>query len=205
MSSREWPADVYPESGSRLPAVSRDALDDEGKQLYDYFADPAGGSYVGLHGPGGVRLHSPRLAALVQRLNRYLRRESGIPAAVRELSILVTARELDSQFEWTAHEPEALAVGVAPETIDVVRYRKPVGGLPEQEQVLILLGRELFTDHRLSSETFARASRLFGTRMLVDLVSVIGNYASTAALLCAFDVQLQPDWRPLLPEREDGD
>jgi hypothetical protein len=27
----------------------------------------------------------------------------------------------------------------------------------------------------------------------------MGNYASTAALLCAFDVQLHPEWKPLLP------
>jgi 4-carboxymuconolactone decarboxylase len=42
---------------------------------------------------------------------------------------------------------------------------------------------------------------MFGSRMLVDLVSVMGNYASTAALLCAFDVQLHPGWEALLPER----
>ena len=199
MSKPEWPADVHPDSGSRLPAVAREALDDDAKKLFDYFADPSGGSYVGLHGPGGVRLHSPRVAVLLQPLNRYLRRESGIPVEVRELAILVTAREFDSQFEWTAHEAEALEAGVTAATIDVVRHRKPVDELPELDQVIIQLGREMFGAHSVSSETFARAHRIFGTRMLVDLVSVMGSYASTAALLCAFDVQLHPDWEPLLP------
>jgi 4-carboxymuconolactone decarboxylase len=199
MSKHDWPSDVDADSGSRLPAPSREALDDAGKRVYDYFADPAGGSYVGLHGPGGVRLHSPRLAELLQPLNRYLRRESGIPSAVRELAILVTAREHDSQFEWTAHEPEALEAGVPAETIEIVRHRRPVDGLTEREQVVILLGRGMFGAHRVSPETFARAHRDFGTRMLVDLVAVMGSYGSTAALLCAFDVQLQPGWEPLLP------
>jgi 4-carboxymuconolactone decarboxylase len=199
MSRSDWPADVHPESGSRLPPIERDALDDAAKELYDYFLDPAGGSYVGLHGPGGVRLHSPRVAVLQQPLNRYLRRESGIPVAVRELAILVTARELDSQFEWTAHEPEALEAGVPAATVEAVRNRQPVEGLPEQDQVIIRLGREMLGQHRVSAATYAQALETFGRRMLVDLVTVMGNYASTAALLCAFDVQIHPDWKPLLP------
>jgi 4-carboxymuconolactone decarboxylase len=199
MSKRDWPSDIHPDSGCRLPPPSREALDDAGKRVYDYFADPSSPSYVGLRGPGGVRLHSPRVAELMQPLNHYLRRESGIPPEVRELAILVTARELDSQFEWTAHEAAALAAGVSPATIDVVRHRAGLDELAEREQVVIALGRGMFGAHRVSSETYARALAAFGTRMLVDLVSVMGNYASTAALLCAFDVQLHPDWEPLLP------
>jgi alkylhydroperoxidase family enzyme len=37
-------------------------------------------------------------------LNRYLRYDAGLGGRVRELAILITARELDSQFEWAAHE-----------------------------------------------------------------------------------------------------
>jgi 4-carboxymuconolactone decarboxylase len=37
---------------------------------------------------------------------------------VRELAILTTARELDSQFEWAAHEPEALGEGISREIIE---------------------------------------------------------------------------------------
>jgi 4-carboxymuconolactone decarboxylase len=36
--------------------------------------------------------------------------------------------------------------------------------------------------------------------MLIDLVSVMGNYAATAALLCAFDMQVHEGDAPLLPE-----
>ena len=44
-------------------------------------------------------------------MNRYLRNKSGIEPRLRELAILATARELDSQFEWAAHEDEAQARG----------------------------------------------------------------------------------------------
>jgi 4-carboxymuconolactone decarboxylase len=50
-----------------------------------------------------------------------------------------------------------------------------------------------------ASATFARALRQFGRRALVDLVAVMGNYAGTAALLTAFDMQVDPGQPPLLP------
>lgn len=199
MTVRAIPPDVYPDSGYRLPLPKREDLDEAAQQIYDYFADPAGGSYVGLWGPGGIRLHSPKVLVHIQALNRYLRREAGIDLRVRELSILVVARELNSQFEWTAHEPEALQAGITPEIVDIVRYRRDADGLSETDAVVIRLGREIFGDRHVTSETFARALALFGPRMLVDLVSVMGNYAATAALLTAFDMQLKPGQQPLMP------
>ena len=199
MTGTTPPGDIYEDSGFRLPLPKRDDLDDPTREIYDYFADPAGGTYVGLRGPGGIRLYSPRLLERVQALNRYLRRDAGIDTRVRELAILVTARELDSQFEWTAHEPEALKAGVSRDIIDMVKYRRPVDGVDETDAVIIELGRQVFGARKVTSETFARALRLFGPRKLVDVVSLMGNYAATAALLTAFDVQLHPGKEPLLP------
>jgi 4-carboxymuconolactone decarboxylase len=199
MTERKLPADIDPESGYRLPHPKREELDGDAKKIYDAHADPKGGSHAGLRGPGGIRLHSPRLAVLNSPLSQYMRHEAGIPLKVRELAILATARELDSQFEWTAHEPVALRVGVPQSTVDIVKYRKPTAGLPDEEAVVIEFARELFGRRRVSSETFARALKLFGRRMLVDIVNTMGSYSCTAALLTAFDIQLHPGKEPLLP------
>jgi 4-carboxymuconolactone decarboxylase len=199
MRDRTLPADIDPDSGCRLPLPKRDALDDAGKTLYDDHVDPKGWSHAGLRGPGGIRLHSPRLSALNSAVTRYLRHDAGIPPRIREIAILVTARAFDSQFEWAAHEPVALEVGVEPAIIDVIRHRKPIDGLAEADAAVIAFGRELFETRKVTSETFARALALFGRRMLVDIVSTMGNYAGTAALLTAFDMQLPPGREPSLP------
>jgi double-stranded uracil-DNA glycosylase len=106
------PEDIDPQSGCRLPLPQRDALDEAGRRIYDQATDPKGGTIRGLKGPAGIQLHSPALAALVRPVNRYLRYEAGLGGRLRELAILVTARECDSRFEWAAHEPEALKEGV---------------------------------------------------------------------------------------------
>jgi 4-carboxymuconolactone decarboxylase len=51
----------------------------------------------------------------------------------------------------------------------------------------------------VTPKTFARAKALFGPNQLVDLVMLMGNYASTAALLTTFDMQLHAGKKPLLP------
>jgi 4-carboxymuconolactone decarboxylase len=198
VSDRPYPPDIDPESQCRLPLPRRDELDAEAQRIYDSLADPRGGSLRGLRGPGGIHLHSPELARHTRALNRYLRQEAGLGGRLRELAILVTAREVDSQFEWAAHEEEARREGVSDDIIERIRHRRNTSGLDVADAVVIELGREMFAARKVSSTTFARALELFGRRKLVDLVALMGNYAATAALLTAFDMQLDPGQTPSL-------
>ena len=82
----------------------------------------------------------------------------------------------------------------------MIKNRKDTSGLDEADAIVIELGREIFGARRVASATFARALRQFGRRGLVDLVALMANYAGTAALLTAFDMQLDPGRPPpLLP------
>lgn len=197
MPADQKPADIDPQSDNRLPLPKREALDETGQKLYDIVVDPKGGTIAGLKGPGGIQLYSSKLAALSRPLNHYLRHETGFSARVRELAILTTARECDSQFEWAAHEPEALKAGVPPSLIDIIRHRQPTDGIDPADAVIIDLGRAAFGARHVPSDLFARALKQFGSRGLVDLVSLMGNYAGTAALLATFDMQLRPGQKPL--------
>jgi 4-carboxymuconolactone decarboxylase len=192
------PSDIDPQSGFRLPLPKRDDLDEDGKRAYDRGTRP-GATIAGLQGPAGVQLYTPKIAAQMNAVNRYLRFESGISPRMREIAILATAREMDSQFEWVAHEPEALKEGVEPVVIDVIKHRKSTAGLAAADALVIELGRQLWRDHKVTSETFAKLKALIGPNKLVDLVLLMGNYAGTAALLSAVDMQLHTGKQPLLP------
>jgi 4-carboxymuconolactone decarboxylase len=191
--------DIDPQSGCRLPLPRREELDPDGQTIYDRLTSTSAENLRGLRGPGGIQLHSPELSKRSRPLNHYLRFEAGLGDRVRELAIFTTARELDSQFEWAAHEQEALRQGMSPELIDIVRHRCSLDEVAEPDAIVIALGREIFGTHKVSSATYARALAEFGRRELVDLVALMGNYAATAALLTAFDMQLGPDVEPGLP------
>jgi len=191
------PSDIDPNSGFRLPLPKREDLDDVGKRAYDRAAMP-GKSLVGLRGPGGITLYSTKTVESRAQFSNHLRFDVFL-ANIREVAILAVAREMDSQFEWAAHEPEALKQGVPAAVVDVIKHRKSTQGLDETYAAIIELGRQTFGDHKVTSECFARVKKLFAPTKLVELVMLMGNYAATAALLTAFDMQLPEGQKPLLP------
>jgi 4-carboxymuconolactone decarboxylase len=190
-SAEPRPGDVFPESGNRLPPIDRAALDSAGQAIYDeIIADPR--TLAGLRGPAGIQLRSPRYYMLHRPSNQMLRFDSGLEPRLRELAILVTAREFDSAFEWHAHDSEGQRQGLEREIIEVVRRRKSVRGLGPKEAAIIKLGREALGKHRVRRSTYAAALQLFGAEVLINLVALFGSYAATATMLAVFAQQL-PD------------
>lgn len=188
-----FPADIHAATGNRFPAIRREELNDAGKRLYD-----ARGVADGF-GPGAIRLYSPPVAEAMTGVNDYLRRKSGLDARLVELAILVTARELDCEYVWTAHEPAAQKAGLQQQVIDTVKYRRPLSGLGEKEAIIVQLGRDSIGKHKVASDTFARAVKQFGHQGVVNLVALIGDYAATSILLNVADQHVRPRDKSLLP------
>jgi len=180
-SSRTLPRDIYPDTGNRFPAIKRESLNDAGKKLYNTRGVTDG------FGPGAIRLYSPPVAESMTAVNDYLRRKSGLEPRLVELAILVAAREMDSAYVWTSHEPAAQKAGLEQSIIDIVKYRRPLTSLGEKEAVIVQLGRDAIGKHRVESDTFARATKLFGNQGVVNIVALIGDYAATAILLNVAD------------------
>jgi 4-carboxymuconolactone decarboxylase len=150
-------------------------------------------------GPGAIRLYSPPVADAMTTVNDYLRRKSGLEPRLVELAILVTAREMDCAYVWTAHEPAALKAGLTQQIIDTVKYRRSLATLGETEAVIVQLGRDSITNHKVGSDTFARAVKRFGHQGVVDILALMGDYAATTILLNAADQHVRPRDKSLLP------
>jgi 4-carboxymuconolactone decarboxylase len=176
----QFPKDVHPETGNRFPAVRAGLTPDA-------------------FGPGAIRQYSPPVAESMTAINDYLRHKSGLDDRLVELAILVTAREMDCVYVWTAHEPAAQKAGLQQEIIDTVKFRRPVTKLAEKDAVVVQLGREAIGKHKVGSETFARAEKQFGKQGLVNIVALMGDYAATTMLLNVADQHVRPRDTPLLP------
>ena len=185
----QLPEDVHPDSRSRLPPIERSELDVERRATYDA-AVRAERSAGFLTGAAALRFHGS---------GTNLRWSAPMGRQLTELTILATAREYDQPYEWALHELEALAVGLDAGIIDIVRHRRPINGLGDRDAIIIEVGRELFGTRQLSADTYARALALLGKTNLVDVIDVMGRYASTAATLTAFNQQMPVGWRQSLP------
>ena len=183
------PKDVYPDSRNRLPSIKREDVEERARKTYD----AAVASYAGALPAMGaaLRLHGNPIS------NAQL--ESPLGQALMQLAIITTAREHDQPYEWSLHQMQAMATGVDPAVIEVVRDRKPLTKLDPKEAVIIQMGREIFGAHKLSSETYARALSLLGKANLVDAVGLMADYSRTSATLTAFNQQMPPGWKQFLP------
>ncbi|MDA0689488.1 MAG: carboxymuconolactone decarboxylase family protein [Proteobacteria bacterium] len=207
VSEADIPADIYRDSWARLPEVKREQLDSDGQRAFDTYVRPGTGYGSGLRGPIGMWMHSPALAEATFDLRERVRYGTTKDQRLTELAIISTAREIDNQYEYSAHEPLAIAAGLEQEIIDVVRFRKDldslgsIDGFGRTEQTIVRFAREVISEEKVSSDTFAEALDIFGPEGLMDLVGLIGYYNYVAITLKAFDVQRLPGTELLLPQR----
>ena len=199
-TARQLPADVSPETLSRLLPLKRETLNEAQQKAYDAVTAPRSGrlNLAGIKGPGGVILRMPSSPSSRRRQPRAAF-ELGLDARLVELTILATAREMQSQFEWAMHEPVALEVGVPPATIDMIRHGKPLADVPEKEAALIHLAREAVGAKQVTPATYATALALFGEEELLHYSVLIASYAQGAILLCIVGQELHDHQSPGLP------
>lgn len=184
------------EGTTRISFISdRSDVPEEHRHHFDSIKESRGG----IRGPFGVLLNSPEAAGRIGHLGAYIRFESGLPGAERELAILTTAREFDCAFEWAAHVPIARDAGVREEAIETVANNGPIDHLSNSEAMIIRYGRELFREHAVTDDTFGAANEYYGESGVTDLTATMGYYSMIACVLNAFDVMPAPD-APSLPD-----
>ncbi len=200
------PGDIHEDSWARLPLLARDDLDADGQRAYDIIVNPDSRYANGLRGPIAMWAYSPLMAEHIFPASTYLRFGTDKDQRLTELAILAMAREVRSQYEWSAHEPLGLDAGLEADLIDLVRHRTDLDtvgeldGLGDQERLIIRFVRELLSEEKVSSATFAQARELFGERGVMDLTGLVGYYNFVNLTLKTFDVQLAPGRTRLLPD-----
>src|SRR5215470_7755307 len=183
------PPDINPVTLSRLPPVTAADLDEEGKRLL-----AARTNFTPGPGPTHITVYSPR------------ERDLGIPSGERspvgpryfQLAVLITAREIDQQYEWSAHEPAGLRQGLEQSVIDVVKYDRDVAGLSDKDATLISFGRALFREHKVSSQLWEKMVTHFGRQHTVQIMAIMGEYFRVGFMLNAVDQHLPPGRKALL-------
>ena len=182
----------------RIGPASRDKVPAEQREAFDQFVQQRGG--IPATGPLAVMLNAPEMLARGEHLRAYLRADSSsLPASIRELAMLVTARENDCQFIWNAHSAAGRLAGLADALVDNLRDKKPLTGLSPEETAVVEYGREYFRTRRVSQPTFDHALARFGVRGLAELTTLMGYYALLAFNLNAFEMLPEAGAEVLLP------
>ena len=137
----------------------------------------------------------------LQDFGASMRFLESMPAKLREMAIIMTARAWTSQFEWQVHAAAARQAGLSDAIINAIRDGKRPEEMADDEATVYAFATELLTSKQVGDAAFARAKTLLGERGVVDLVALMGYYQTVAMLLNVDRYPLpagtQPELKPL--------
>jgi len=187
-------SDLDPDSRARLPYLQRKDMDEKTLPVFDTL--PGLGKDGVLKGPLAFAAYNPGVAKALFDLHNTAVAGTLNPH-VRELAIMVACRETNYNLEWNAHEAMAVRNGVDAKVIDVIRKKGALTGIDEKDAVVIRFGRQMFTDKKVDSATFAKIVEFYGKRGAMDMVAVMNTYAVSGFYAIAVD-EHPPAGKPAL-------
>ncbi len=177
-------------------AVLPTALDVDQRALYDSVLASPRASGPGrailvrddgsLAGPFDAWLRSPKIGLLFERAGMALRIDAVLPAAARELAILVVAKAWEARFEWAVHAFVAEHAGVPTAVIQAIAS----GETPTINDPVLAatfeMASELVHKRKLPIPLRDRAIEVMGERCVVEVVMNIGFYQLVSATIESF-------------------
>jgi 4-carboxymuconolactone decarboxylase len=157
----------------RMPEIPADKMTEAQKKASEEFVAGRGTPVVG---PFVPLLRSPEVMLRAKAMGDYLRFKTVLPPKLRELAILVTARQWTQQYEWRFHSAVAIKAGLSPEIIKAVAEGWRPMGMSDDEEIVHDFCIELHHNKGVSNATYARALAKFGEQGIIDLASVNGYY-----------------------------
>ena len=174
----------------RVPYVNRDDMDTDGQQIYDRIREDRNTDEVGLQ--FRALLNSPQAAGHLTSLGAQLRFDSSLPENLKELTIILVAREWNSDIEWTGHSILAGKAGVSDASIESIRTRQTSDGLTGDEAAVARFLHEMLRDKHVTDATYAAVQTLFGDRGVVDLTLTVSYYSALALAQIALELEMGP-------------
>lgn len=173
----------------RFPPIAPEEMTEAQRQVAETIAS---GPRGGVRGPYLALLHHPALAERLQALGEHLRYGTGMPDAIVELAILVTARHWGCQYEWVAHERLARKAGLDPAIIAAVARGEVPATMSEDEATVHAFCHQALERGEPDAARYDAAVARFGRTGVLDLLALCGYYGLLAMVLNTADPPL-PD------------
>jgi 4-carboxymuconolactone decarboxylase len=174
----------------RLKEITDEQMSAVQKSLRDAISSGPRGIRNKLTGPFQIWLNAPELGHLAQALGAHCRYKTSLSPRQSETAILVTANLWKAQYEWVAHEPQALKAGVKPETVKAIQAGREPKSAQKDEKAIIDFVKELYKTKRVSDKSYKRVHALFGDAGVVELVGICGYYALISMTLNVFRAEI---------------
>jgi 4-carboxymuconolactone decarboxylase len=172
---------------SRVQPLVYSELAPDTQRIYKSIAGQRGGT---VDGPFRVWLRAnPELASRMNDVGDTLRMKGTLDKKLFELAVLSVARFWDCNYQWSAHVPLALQVGLSREAVEDIGNRRRPNSMPDDQLLTYELAVTLLSQHAIPRAIYEAAIQLFGFEEMVELVTTIGQYSMAAIVLNAFAIE----------------
>ena len=176
----------------RLAEVTEETLNPAQRVLLESLRASPRGKGVSLGGPFGVYMYAPEVGEVAQQLAAFCRYKTRLPKRLSEFAILMVGRIWKSQYEFHVHSGDGERAGIKPDVIrDLKAGRAPAKAAKDERAIYDFLS-ELHKKTRVSDRNYKRVQELLGDGGVVELLAIVGSYATTSMILNTFRVPL-PD------------
>jgi len=160
----------------------------EGRKIYDDIRTRLAAKGVDHLGPYVPLLHHPELAKDIERLGYYYKYEATLPRDIYQFVVLSMAKRSGVAFIWADHVAAARAAGLPESIIDAID--KGDTAFSEPFDLVHGIAAEAFAYRSIPERLQDRCIERFGTKGLVEIVTLCGFYTMIAMVNACFDVPL---------------
>jgi len=182
--------------GDRFKPLTYEEMTREQRLMIEHLLQ---GERASTGGPFNVFLRSPELGDIAQQLGARVRFHSSLSDRLKEMAILMIARDWTAQYEWYAHKRLALQAGLKPDLVDAIAAGKRPAAMAPDESALYTFVTDLLDTRQVDDPTFRAAVAAFGERGVVDLIGLMGYYQLVSMALNVDRYPLPDGARPELP------
>jgi alkylhydroperoxidase family enzyme len=126
-------------------------------------------------------------------MSHYIREQSSLDGALREIAILSTGRALDQPYEQAHHEPMARSLGVEESTIEAIATGE-FDRLDPLPRAVATYADQVARRHDADDEVFDALRDGLSEAELTDLVVTVAWYHLCAAILGPLQVEIEPEY-----------
>ena len=161
---------------SRIQEIPEDKLTAEQAQVFKDLVAGRGRLLT----PYKIWIHSPKLAAAMERIGTFLNKASSLTEREVELAICLIAHHWKGDYVFAAHEKRCLELGYPKAAIDAIRADKAPDLPDRRERAVYETARLAMERGAGSDEAFDRAVAVLGHTGVAEVIALLGYYSAVA-------------------------
>ncbi len=169
----------------RIAPVTPDETDDRTKEMLAAL----GGGTSNVLNIFTTLAHHPKLLKKWSEFGGVLLYGGELPARERELVILRTGWNCQSDYEWGQHKIIGLRAGLTEKEVDATCLAVDSAGWGDDDALLIRATDELHEQSVLSDATWDALALRYSTKQLIELIFNVGQYHLVSMALNSMRVQ----------------